>query len=69
MLEAVAGIVSPQNREWEGSPAELAQLAQPDMPANRLTKYLNVNTGRLLEENKGVTIRYLPVCHVSRHTG
>lgn len=46
---AVAGIESPQNREWEGSTTELAQFAQPDMPANRLTKYLNVNTGRLLE--------------------
>ena len=30
-----------------------------------LNKHLNVNAGRLLEENKGVTIRYLPVCHVS----
>lgn len=55
----------PQNREWKGSPAELAQFAQPDMPANRLNKHLNVNAGRLLEENKGVTIRYLPVRRVS----
>ena len=30
-----------------------------------LNKHLNVNAGPLLEENKGVTIRYLPVCHVS----
>lgn len=54
MLEAMAGIEFPQNREWEGSTTELAQLAQPDMPANRLTKYLNVNTGRLLEAYKVV---------------
>lgn len=54
VLEVVAGIVYPQNREWEGSPTELAQLVQPDMPANRLTKYLNVNTCRLLEAYKVV---------------
>lgn len=63
VLEAVAGIVSPQNREWEGSPTELAQLAQPDMPANRLTKHLNVNAGRLLEEYK---VAYE---NRTRHTG
>lgn len=64
VLEAVAASAYPQNREWKGSPAELAQFAQPDMAANRLNKHLNVNAGRLLEENKGVTIRYLPVRRV-----
>lgn len=48
--EAVAKIVSEDRREWEGSPTELAQLLQIDMAVNRLTKYLNVNAGRLLEE-------------------
>ena len=43
VLEAVAKIVSADNREWEGSPTELAQAIQTDMAVNRLTKHLNVN--------------------------
>ena len=52
VLEAVAKIVSSENREWEGSPTELAQAIQTDMAVNRLTKYLNVNASRLLEEHQ-----------------
>ena len=52
VLEAVAKIVSDENREWEGSPTELAQAIQTDMAVNRLTKHLNVNASRLLEEHQ-----------------
>lgn len=52
VLEAVAKVVSDENREWEGSPTELAQAAQVDMAVNRLTKHLNVNASRLLEEHQ-----------------
>ena len=52
VLEAVAMIVSDENREWEGSPTELAQAIQTDMAVNRLTKHLNVNASRLLEEHQ-----------------
>ena len=52
VLEAVAKIVSVDNREWEGSPTELAQAIQTDMAVNRLTKHLNVNASRLLEEHQ-----------------
>ena len=52
ILEAVAKIVSADNREWEGSPTELAQAIQMDMAVNRLTKHLNVNASRLLEEHQ-----------------
>ena len=52
ILEAVAKIVSADNREWEGSPTELAQAIQTDMAVNRLTKHLNVNASRLLEEHQ-----------------
>ena len=41
-----------ENREWEGSPTELAQAIQTDMAVNRLTKHLNVNASRLLEEHQ-----------------
>jgi hypothetical protein len=52
VLEAVAKIVSADNREWAGSPTELAQAIQTDMAVNRLTKHLNVNASRLLEEHQ-----------------
>ena len=52
VLEAVAKIVSADNREWEGSPTELAQVIQTDIAVNRLTKHLNVNASRLLEEHQ-----------------
>ena len=44
--------MSADNREWEGSPTELAQAIQTDMAVNRLTKHLNVNASRLLEEHQ-----------------
>lgn len=52
VLEAVAKIVSGENREWEGSPTDLAEALRLDMAVNRLTKHLNVNASRLLEEHQ-----------------
>ena len=51
VLEAVSKIVSAENPDWEGSPTELAKTLQTDMAVNRLTKHLNVNASRLLEEH------------------
>lgn len=51
ILEAVSKIVSAENPDWEGSPTELAETLQTDMAVNRLTKHLNVNANRLLEEH------------------
>lgn len=50
VLEAVSKLVSPDRREWMGSPSEFADAANVGMAANTLTKYLNVKTGRLLDE-------------------
>ena len=50
VLEAVSGLVSTDRREWTGSPTELAEQVNIGMAANALTKYLNVKSGRLLEE-------------------
>ncbi len=50
VLEAVAKLVSAERQEWTGSPSELAATVQVGMAANALTKYLNVKSGRLLEE-------------------
>lgn len=52
MLEAVAKVVSADNREWEGSPTELSECLHLDMAVNRLTKHLNVNASRLLKEHQ-----------------
>ena len=50
VLEAVSRLVSADRREWTGSPTELAERVNIGMAANALTKYLNVKSGRLLEE-------------------
>ncbi|NLD32860.1 MAG: AAA family ATPase [Trichococcus flocculiformis] len=50
VLEAVAGLVSEEHREWTGSPSELAEVVNTGMAANALTKYLNVKCGRLAED-------------------
>ena len=54
VLEAVARLVSAEQREWTGSPSELAEAAETGMAANALTKYLNVKCGRLADDY-GVT--------------
>ena len=51
VLEAVAGLVNDESREWTGSPTELAEAAGLDMAANALSKYLNVKAGSLLEKH------------------
>lgn len=48
LLNAVAKLVSAESPEWEGSPTELSEILSQDIAANRLTKHLNVNAGRLL---------------------
>lgn len=50
ILETVSKLVSSDIREWTGSPSELAEAANVGMAANALSKYLNVKSGRLLDE-------------------
>jgi hypothetical protein len=50
ILKAVSKLVSSDHREWTGSPSELAEAANVGMAANALAKYLNVKSGRLLDE-------------------
>ena len=52
LLNAVAKLVSAESPEWEGSPTELSEILSQDIAATRLTKRLNVNAGRLLEEHR-----------------
>ncbi len=50
ILEAIAGLVSAAQPTWTGSPSELADVVSVGMAANTLSKYLNVKSGRLLDE-------------------
>ena len=50
VLEAVAKLVPAEQPVWTGSPSALADAASVGMAANALSKYLNVKSGRLLDE-------------------
>lgn len=50
LLEQVSAFLSSGGKEWTGTPTELAALLGVDMKPNALTRRLNVNAGRLLNE-------------------
>ena len=50
VLDAVSSLVSADQSVWTGSPSELADTVHVGMAANALSKYLNVKSGRLLDE-------------------
>ena len=50
VLDAVSRLVSVDQSAWTGSPSELADAVRAGMAANALSKYLNVKSGRLLDE-------------------
>ena len=50
VLDAVAGLLSAEHPIWTGSPSALADVVHVGMAANALSKYLNVKSGRLLDE-------------------
>jgi len=49
-LSAVSKLVSAESREWTGTPTELVAASGVSMAANALTKYLNIKSGRLMED-------------------
>ena len=55
ILESVSRLVSAEQPVWTGSPSELADAVHVGMAANALSKYLNVKSGRLLDEYR---VRY-----------
>ena len=50
VLETVSRLLSAEQPVWAGSPSELADAVHIGMAANALSKYLNVKSGRLLDE-------------------
>ena len=49
-MEQISAFLSSGGKEWKGTPTELAALLGVDMKPNALTRRLNVNAGRLLNE-------------------
>ena len=50
LLEQVSAFLSSAGKDWVGTPTELLALLGVDMKPNALTRRLNVNAGRLLNE-------------------
>ena len=50
LLEQVSAFLSSAGKDWAGTPTELASILGVDMKPNALTRRLNVNAGRLLNE-------------------
>ena len=50
LLEQVSAFLSSGGKDWAGTPTELSALLGVDMKPNTLTRRLNVNAGRLLNE-------------------
>jgi len=50
LLEQISAFLSSGGKEWKGTPTELTALLGVDMKPHALTRRLNVNAGRLLNE-------------------
>ena len=50
ILEKIAGFVTVDNPEWTGTATELIEQIGTDIPVNSITKKLNINASRLLNE-------------------
>jgi len=51
ILDFISQLVTAENPEWYGSPTELVAALDLDIKPNVLTLRLNVNAGRLMQEN------------------
>ena len=49
-MEKIAGFVTVDNPEWTGTATELIEQIGTDIPVNSITKKLNINASRLLNE-------------------
>lgn len=55
IIESIAQMLTDDNRTWEGTATELAEKVNWESQPNKLSRKLNVNAGRLLNE---YSIRY-----------
>ena len=75
VLEAVAKMVSDENREWEGSPTELAEALRLDMAVNRLLRFececqppAGRTSGEVRKQNQAYRTAYPADLHGDRST-
>lgn len=50
ILEKIAEIVTAENTSWQGTSTELANMLGIDIQPNKLTRKLNINAGKLLND-------------------
>ncbi len=50
ILEKIAEIVTAENTSWQGTSAELTNMLGIDIQPNKLTRNLNINAGKLLND-------------------
>ena len=50
ILEAISQFITLEHPNWNGTATELVAQIGTDIPINAITKRLNVNAGRLLNE-------------------
>ena len=49
ILDTISALLAPDQPDWSGTPTELAEAMQTDLPVNRLTRYLNVHAAQLMQ--------------------
>lgn len=57
LLDEIAKLITKDTPDWIGNATDLSKILQVDIPVNSLTKKLNVNAGKLLNDY-GISYRY-----------
>lgn len=57
LLDEIAKLITKETPDWIGNATDLSKILQVDIPVNSLTKKLNVNAGKLLNDY-GISYRY-----------
>jgi hypothetical protein len=57
LLDEIAKLITKDTPDWIGNATDLSKILQVDIPVNSLTKKLNVNAGKLLNDY-GINYRY-----------
>lgn len=57
MLDEIAKLITKDTPDWIGNATDLSKILKVDIPVNSLTKKLNVNAGKLLNDY-GINYRY-----------
>lgn len=58
LLDEIAKLITKDTPDWIGNATDLSKILKVDIPVNSLTKKLNVNAGKLLNDY-GINYRYM----------